>query len=219
MSLRHAGVLDCHASWRYSLHMTDKPSVWSRLQAGVTSIPQLFSFNWLYTIPIIGILSVLGILIYASQVPSGVRWSTFAAAVAIGTAAYFAGGLVGFLFGIPRTVQGPAPTGVTDYQANTNLEQVSDWLTKIIVGLGLVQIGHIIPALSKFAESIKAPLGGQPSSGAFGLALTISYALLGFFYFYLWSRSLLARELGIYNTPQQISGTPPPQPGGTPTAG
>ena len=61
--------------------------------------------------------------------------------------------------------------GITQYQGNTNLEQVSDWLTKIIVGIGLVQIGHIVPALSKFAESMKAPLGGLPSSSAFGLGV------------------------------------------------
>jgi hypothetical protein len=85
------------------------------------------------------------------------------------------------------------------------LEQVSDWLTKIIIGVTLTQLGRIAPALSKFADSIKAPLGGLSSSGDFGLGLAISYAALGFFYLYLWSRSLLARELGIYQTPQQVS--------------
>jgi len=50
---------------------------------------------------------------------------------------------------------------------------------------------------------MKAPLGGQASSAAFGLGLTISYALLGFFYFYFWSRSLFKRELGIDDTPRQ----------------
>jgi hypothetical protein len=101
-------------------------------------------------------------------------------------------------------VQGSARSkGITQYQANTNLEQVSDWLTKIIVGIGLVQIGHVVPALSKLAESMKAPLGGLPSSGAFGLAFAISYALWGFFYFYFWSRSLFVRELGTFNAPRQ----------------
>jgi hypothetical protein len=75
------------------------------------------------------------------------------------------------------------------------LEQVSDWLTKIIVGVGLVEIGRIIPGLTRFAESMKVPLGGQASSSAFGLALAISNVLLGFFLFYLWSRSLLKKEL------------------------
>ena len=109
-----------------------------------------------------------------------------------------AGGFTGFLFGIPRTITAPGPnpsTGVTQFQGNTNLEQVSDWLTKIIVGVGLVQIGRIIPALSKFTESMKAPLGGQASSGAFGLGLAIANALMGFFFFYLWARSIFVQEL------------------------
>jgi hypothetical protein len=181
----------------------DRPQA---LLGWISRIPQLFSFSWLYAIPFICLLGVGGVLIYVSQVPSGVRWSTLGAALAIGSAAFFTGGLVGFLFGIPRAVQGSTPsTGVTDYQANTNLEQVSDWLTKIIIGVTLTQLGRIAPALSKFADSIKAPLGGLASSGDFGLGLAISYAALGFFYLYLWSRSLLARELGIYQTPQQVS--------------
>jgi hypothetical protein len=170
-------------------------------------VPELYLFIWLWTIPMLCALGVGGILIYISQVPSGVRWSVFVTALAIGSAAYMTGGIVGFLFGVPRTVQGaPLSKGITQYQGNTNLEQVSDWLTKIIVGIGLVQIGHIVPALSKFAEAVKAPLGGLPSSGAFGLGLAISYALLGFFFFYFWSRSLFAQELGTFNAPQQQIG-------------
>jgi hypothetical protein len=114
---------------------------------------------------------------YVSQLPSGVRWGACATALVMGSSAFLVGGFTGFLFGIPRTITAPGPnpsTGVTQFQGNTNLEQVSDWLTKIIVGVGLVQIGRIIPALSKFTESMKAPLGGQASSGAFGLGLAIA---------------------------------------------
>ena len=78
---------------------------------------------------------------------------------------------------------------------NTNLYQVSDWLTKIVVGVGLVQIGRTLPVLTRLAESMKAPLGGQASSAAFGLGLTITYAVLGFFFLYLWSHTLFAYEL------------------------
>ena len=183
---------------RRSSRRFDWASLWP------SNLPQHFLFIWLWGIPTICGLGVGVMLIYTSQVPSGVRWSAFATAVVIGGAAYFTGGIVGFLFGIPRTVHGSAASGrVTQYQGNTNLEQVSDWLTKIIVGVGLVQIGHIVPALSKFAESMKAPLGGLPSSAAFGLGLAIGYTSLGFLFFYLWSRSLFARELGDDNTLQQ----------------
>jgi len=161
-------------------------------------LPRDLEFAWLYIIPFVCILGVVVILIYASQLPSGVRWGACATALVIASSAFLVGGLAGFLFGVPRTVtvQGSTPsTGVTQYQSNTNLEQVSDWLTKIIVGVGLVQIGRIIPALSKFAESMKAPLGGQASSGAFGLGAAIASALTGFLFFYLWTRSIFLQEL------------------------
>jgi hypothetical protein len=110
---------------------------------------------------------------------------------------------VGFLFGIPHTVQGTAaPTDGTQYQGNTNLEQVSDWLTKIIVGVGLVQIGRALPALAKLGTNLKAPLGGLASSPAFGLGLTLSYVALGFLFLYLWARERFPRELQMAATIQ-----------------
>src|SRR6185503_13654313 len=50
------------------------------------------------------------------------------------------GALLGFVFGIPKTLQSnapPAADGKAAYQVNTNLEQISDWLTKMLVGVGL----------------------------------------------------------------------------------
>jgi hypothetical protein len=162
----------------------------------IAETKEFFTSGWMLAVPFVAILWAIAILIYAIQLPSGVRWSAYAVANLIASASFLAGGLVGFLFGIPRAVQGSnAASGSMQYQANTNLEQVSDWLTKIIVGVGLVQIGRIIPGLTRLADSMKAPLGGQASSAAFGLALTISNVFLGFFFFYLWSRSLLRKEL------------------------
>jgi hypothetical protein len=65
-----------------------------------------------------------------------------------------------------------------------------------------VEIGRVIPGLSRLAESMKAPLGGQASSETFGLALTIANVLLGFFLFYLWSRSLFLKELEELEAPE-----------------
>jgi hypothetical protein len=84
----------------------------------------------------------------------------FATAVIAGSCSFLGGGLVGFLFGIPRSASSGQATPTGEYQANSNLVEVSDWLTKIIVGVGLVQIGRVVPGLSKLAASMKAPLGG-----------------------------------------------------------
>lgn len=165
------------------------------------------TFSWLWIIPSICVFGVALILIYAIQLPSGVRWGAFVVGVVIGSSAFLIGGLVGFLFGIPRTVQSSTPsTGDTQYQGNTNLEQVSDWLTKIIVGVSLVEIGRVIPALAKLAEILKAPLGGQPSSAAFGLGVVIASALTGFFFFYLWTREEFWLELGLLLPSKKKSG-------------
>ena len=157
--------------------------------------------GWMYSIPALGALGVLVTLVYVSQVGSEKRWSVFGIAIVIAGAAAVVGGIVGFLFGIPLTnKQRTAGAGDSQYETNTNLEQVSDWLTKIIVGVGLVQLGRALPALTKLARSLNDPLGGKPYGGAFGLGLTIFYALLGFLFLYLWSRTDLANEL------QQLTG-------------
>jgi hypothetical protein len=158
--------------------------------------------RWLVFIPRLCGLGILFALVYVTQVPGGARWSAFGAAVAVAGAAALVGGIIGFLFGIPLTSQkngqaagqGDDGPGSGSFKPNTNLEQVSDWLTKIIIGVGLVQIGHALPALSKLGQSLKSPLGGLPSSSAFGLGLVMYFALLGFLFLYLWSREVLPGE-------------------------
>jgi hypothetical protein len=86
------------------------PKRFNWLSLSPSTLPQLFIFSWLWSIPIIGVLLAGVNLIYASQVPSGVRWSVFGTASVIGSAAYFTGGIIGFLFGVPRTVQGSGPS-------------------------------------------------------------------------------------------------------------
>ncbi len=159
--------------------------------------------QWIFYIPILGVLGVAVTVVYILQVPSGMRLTVFGTAMAIAGAAALAGGIVGFLFGIPHTIQGTAaPRDGTQYQGNTNLEQVSDWLTKIIVGVGLVQIGRALPALATLGKNLKAPLGDQASSPAFGLGLTLSYLALGFLFLYLWARERFPRELQLAATIQ-----------------
>ena len=81
-------------------------------------------------------------------------------------ACFMAGFLTGFLFGVPKFGAGdaspkkpacPARSGASSAQGysqrpNTNLEQISDWLTKIIVGLGLVELKQIPTHLGNAAR-------------------------------------------------------------------
>jgi hypothetical protein len=84
---------------------------------------------------------------------------------------------------------------VVKYRANTNLEQISDWLTKILISLGLSQFG----AVSHFIRSIGHGLGDAlrpaPATGGMSEALGLLTATVvcGFLFFYLWSRVYLPR--------------------------
>jgi hypothetical protein len=172
-----------------------------RLTNFFKKIPGLFTFSWLITIPLSGLLGIIvGIGFYVKDVSSTQRGSVIATALGIVSASALVGGFFGFLFGILGIVEGPIPaTGIRRFVQNTKLDQISDWLTKIIVGLGLTQISHIGPILGHFGNILHKPLGSLQSSAAFGLTLTISYALMGFFYLYLWSRTMLVRELATFD--------------------
>ena len=118
----------------------------------------------------------------------------------------------GFLFGIPKTVQFDQATqsrgadarkgnGVrrADYRSvvNNNLVDISDWLTKIIVGLGLVNLGKIPALILKVARVLSDSLEKCGTCGctdyvAFSAGLVIGFLSLGFLFGYLFTRLYLA---------------------------
>lgn len=117
--------------------------------------------------------------------------------IALALGASMVGGLLGFLFGIPRTQQrdfvpqreGAGEPGDISYQVNTNLEQISDWLTKIIIGIGLVQLGAIGTWISQFSTSVgDGFFPGSPLAHTFALGVLMYFLILGFLSGYLWTR-------------------------------
>jgi hypothetical protein len=108
------------------------------------------------------------------------------------------GGMTGFLFGIPKFLQSDAPSNDSSrrYQQNTNLEQVSDWLTKILVGIGLTQLGNISIKVQSVSEFVANSLSPNPANVVFSGSILIYFTILGFFFVYLWSRLRLGRAFG-----------------------
>lgn len=140
-------------------------------------------------------------------------------------ACLLAGTFIGFLFGIPKILQGGqqaaqagtntannaaanpgaaagntnTTTGITyQQQVNTNLTEISDWLTKIIVGLGLVNLTKIPPYLHAVAKILADALGiGKTTGGsslayAFAYGVIITYLIMGFLFGYITTRLYLA---------------------------
>jgi hypothetical protein len=122
----------------------------------------------------------------------------FVAAAAVGSA-------FGFLFGLPRarltdqlttadTTHHESRTPSSHYLANSNLIKVSDWLTTIVIGLGLVNLGGAVPALRALATALQAPLGGAPYAGAIGISTLIGGCIGGFVLVYVYT-SIRVRQL------------------------
>jgi hypothetical protein len=148
-------------------------------------------------------LGCLALLVFASQAGT---WADYARTVAgllmIAGCAWSAGALVGFLFGIPRTLSLPSgdPAGeargpeLVHYRVNTNLEQISDWLTKILVGVGLAELHRLPAALRGASDYFAATIGGRAAAdlAGFVVALLVYFSIVGFMTGYLGTRVLLA---------------------------
>jgi CheY-like chemotaxis protein len=119
-------------------------------------------------------------------------WDRLAVAWLVAGGAFVGGGLLGFLFGIPRSLAGregardAADAG--EYSPNTNLEQISDWLTKILVGVGLVQFTILAQHAGELVEFLGPAFGGAPLGETFAGATLVIFSISGFLAFYLVTR-------------------------------
>jgi hypothetical protein len=122
-------------------------------------------------------------------------------------AAFIIGTLFGFLFGFP-----PSPTpsqasgdqgakqgasgnnGTTGQQSqsafynNTNLQEISDWLTKVIVGASLVELTKLPPQVEQLANFIAKGVNPFDPAPAVVLALLGYFSSCGVLYGYIWTK-------------------------------
>lgn len=166
----------------------------------------------------LAIATTLGVLTVGYYGWTSTQPASFSIALGLAGACLLVGVLLGFLFGIPRSLQSQegettrrqqqqnplaSATGAAaknespsmQYRANTNLEQISDWLTKILVGVGLTQLNNL-PALFKSAGGFfGGPLGGGSSGSVFAVCVILYFTIVGFLAAYLWTRLFLGSEL------------------------
>jgi len=113
----------------------------------------------------------------------------------IALASLSSGALVGFLFGVPRLVGSSVRTDDRTYADNTNLEQVADWLTKILIGFGLAQLANIPPALGQLSSVTSDALGEGAAGAPLVGSTVVFFVSVGFLYGYLWSRIQMIQAL------------------------
>ncbi len=160
------------------------------------------------------VIGLVALALYSSQYifrePYKMVFGVFGGGALLGLAALLCGAVLGFVFGIPRASrqgsemnvrngngaggEGPPSTGKA--RPNTNLEEISDWLTKIIVGLGLTKLGRIPEYIQRFTYFI-AHSPGCPQPGCEPLPETVAFSVVasfgasGFLLGYLLTRLFL----------------------------
>lgn len=154
-----------------------------------------------------GILFFIGLILLSSVtgfVSDELQESAFRSAGLWALAFSLCGFFTGFLFGIPRVFQSAGQPLEDDggselkqlsytQKVNTNLEQISDWLTKIIVGVGLVELRKV-PGLLERLSIWVAGSWGRDNEGliSFSCSIILFFSILGFLGGYLTTRLFLA---------------------------
>ncbi|MFE6871696.1 hypothetical protein ACFVFS_34775 [Kitasatospora sp. NPDC057692] len=146
---------------------------------------------------------LLGLLLFSLGRPH--PWQALGGGLVVACAATLVGGALGFLFGVPRVRGGAGGTGGApdagggephgSYAPNTNLEQVSDWLTKVLLGVGLTQLGSLGERLDQLGTTLAPALGGGAGTAPFAASLVLYFVLLGFLAGWLLTRLALPRVL------------------------
>jgi hypothetical protein len=127
---------------------------------------------------------VAGILLYAFST-SGDHLVYLGTALLTSLTAFVVGCLAGFLFGIPRAVssgQLRQQKQASAYAPSSNLAEVSDWLTKLLLGAGLVQLTHLGRPVGNLIDTVARGLHGTHSSGSatvMAAAILFGYTAIG----------------------------------------
>ena len=161
---------------------------------------------------IIALIIFIGILIF-SFAPGGPGVLGLGTGMLVGMGGWAVGGFFGLLFGIPKLLEQPKDPNAADgavtlesaYRANTNLTEISDWLTKIIVGVSLIQLGSIRQQLAVLVNAIAPGFGTSPAAVPFAAGLLAVTGVAGFLTGYLLARIYLPRAFNEADVIQRVT--------------
>jgi hypothetical protein len=162
--------------------------------------------NWYVLVAVVAALAIGLVATILRSLQVGPTTTVLASALIFAAASMAAGGLLGLLFGVPRTIErGIQSTTVQTPEAatmptpgigaNTNLEQISDWLTKIIVGVSLTQLGTIKEGGTRLFNAMAHSLGGGPDAGPFAGGIVVYFSVFGFVGGWLFARLRLGAAM------------------------
>ena len=117
-------------------------------------------------------------------------WKILFLFILLAAASYISGFFLGFLFGIPKRNTDKESA----YNLSTNLVDISDWLTKIIIGLGLIEIKRIPGYLLSIGDYIQKAIHGEDSIKIFASCSIVYFSIFGLYYGYNYMRLFLSGQ-------------------------
>lgn len=104
--------------------------------------------------------------------------------------------LFGLLFGAPHsTDQSSSTSGRGILILNTSFDQMSDWLTKILVGVGLTQLVGVPSRLQALGNYLSPALGGVETSANVAVTLVLASSVIGFLISFVFTKLVLSPDL------------------------
>lgn len=186
--------------------------------------------NWIQTKFLVGWGGLLSFAIFVSALGAAIgqdgqthSFQVFCQVLGIGIvvsgACAMVAWLLGLLFGIPKSIAtlgvpvpapNPAPANSSQPDArqptsrvNTNLEDVSDWLTKTLIGVGLTQLTSLPHTLWHYATILdQASLKSGGGGAVFILSVAAAGGAGGFWVGYVTTRTFLTQLFGLFDRPQ-----------------
>lgn len=167
----------------------------------------------------------ISLLVYSFSSTNISNWFTlYGTLTLVGGASFLTGNLAGLIFGIPKMETGkqPAQNGEENdqdtevdkvrtlnsqhnkYQVNTNLQEVSDWLTKILLGLGLAHIYEFPGFLGNIGNTLTADFANITGAETAVIATIIHFFASGFLGGYLLTRLYLTGALQTAEQEEQL---------------
>ncbi|MGC4039940.1 MAG: hypothetical protein QM710_03865 [Flavobacterium sp.] len=114
--------------------------------------------------------------------------------ILLASATFMSSFFIGTLFGMPKRNDELN----SSYSVNNSLVEISDWLTKIIVGLGLVNLKQIpvyLMAIGKYISDACGNIDGSIS--VFSITVVLYFAALGIYIGYNYMRLVLSQKYKI----------------------
>jgi hypothetical protein len=145
---------------------------------------------------------VAWIWVYAFSTP-GSHWSYVGVGTLTAMAALLTGIFAGFILGVPKLVssgQVKVPDGMPS--PNTNLGEISDWVTKLLLGAGLVSLSHLGVPIGGLIDNVAGGLyaaashpADAPGAKVLAGAILVSFTVLGVLEGYVLTSTWYPRKL------------------------